>query len=421
MSVDHTHWANSNLSGRTRLPHRIVAASFLVAGLMALAACGRDGAQQQGGPQAPQVAVSTPVQKSVREWDEYTGRFVAVDRVEIRARVSGYLNSIHFKDGDVVYKGDLLFVIDPRPYEASLNAAKARLQQAQAQLQLATRELQRAENLRRTQAVSEAVLDERQQQVRNAQGSVLAAEAAVRTAELDIEFTQVKAPVTGRISQRLVGVGNLVSGGQANSTLLTTIVSLDPIHFVFDADQQAYLRYVKLARSGERASSREVDNPVILALPGEADFPHVGRMDFVDNEIDPSTGTIRARAIFSNSDMTFTPGLFARLRLVGRNEYQALLLPDAAVGTDQTRRFVYVIGENNVPQVRPVVLGPIIDGLRVVREGLSPTDRVVTAGVQRIRPGAPVTPVDAPIQAPTPTVPTAPVKATPASVNGGGQ
>lgn len=375
-------------------------AGALLLGLALLAACGQGGGQAQGGPpQAPQVTVSTPIQKSVREWDEYTGRFVAVDRVEIRARVSGYLNSIHFRDGDIVYKGDLLFVIDPRPYDAALAASKARLQQAQSQLQLAERELQRAQNLRRTQAVSEAVLDERLQQVRAAQGAVLEAEASVRADELDVEFTQVKAPVTGRISQRLVSVGNLVSGGQANSTLLTTIVSLDPIHFVFDADQQAYLRYVRLSQSGDRASSREQANPVVLALPGDKDFPHVGRMDFVDNEIDFSTGTIRGRAVFSNPNMVFTPGLFARLRLVGREEYAALMLPDSAIGTDQARRFVYVIGEGNVPQYRPVTLGPIIDGLRVVRDGLQPTDRVVTAGLQRIRPNAPVTPVDAPIQA----------------------
>ncbi len=389
-----------------RIRHTVKMGLALLA-LAALSACGQGGGQAQGGaPQAPQVTVSAPVQKVVREWDEYTGRFVAVDRVEIRARVSGYLNSIHFKDGDIVYKGDLLFVIDPRPYEAALAASRARLQQAQSQLQLANRELQRAENLRRTQAVSEAVLDERLQQVRAAQGAVLEAEAAVRADELNVEFTQVKAPVTGRISQRLVSVGNLVSGGQASSTLLTTIVSLDPIHFVFNADQQAYLRYVRLSQTGDRASSREVANPVVLALPGETDFPHVGRMDFVDNEIDFSTGTIRGRAVFNNPNMVFTPGLFARLRLVGREEYPALLLPDSAIGTDQARRFVYVIGEGNVPQYRPVTLGPIIDGLRVVREGLQPTDKVVTAGLQRIRPNAPVTPVDAPIQTQTAAVET---------------
>lgn len=385
---------------RPSLPGRTIGAFLALSGLLALAGCGPGESQAQSGPpQAPQVVVSQPVQKTVREWDEYTGRFAAVDLVEIRARVSGYLNSIHFKDGAIVYKDDLLFVIDPRPYQAAVDAAKAGVGQARAQLLLAQRELDRAQDLRRSQAVSQAILDERSAQLQGAQAGLLLAEAGLRTAELDLEFTQVKASVTGRVSRHQVSVGNLVSGGQANSTLLTTIVSLDPIHFYFDADQSAYLRYVRLSQSGTRASSREVSNPVELALPDEEGFRHTGRMDFVENQLDFSTGTIRGRAVFDNGQMAFTPGMFGRIRLVGRGDYPALLLPDSAIGTDQSRRFVMVVDQENTAQYRPVRIGPIIDGLRVVREGIQPTDKVITAGLQRVRPSAKVTPIEQPIQA----------------------
>jgi RND family efflux transporter MFP subunit len=378
--------------------NRPAMAGVVILALAALSGCG-DGAKGPGGMQAPQVAVSLPVQKKVQEWDEYTGRFAAVDRVEIRARVSGYLTAINFRDGDIVSKGDPLFVIDPRPYEAVLAGARAQVQAAQSQLILANRELDRARDLRRSQAVSEAVLDERQQQVRAAQAAVTGAEARARSAELDLEFTKVSAPVTGRVSQREVSIGNLVSGGSAQSTLLTTIVSLDPIHFYFDADQSAYLKYVRLSRSGERKSAREAPLPVQVALADEKNFDHPGHMDFVDNALDQSTGTIRGRAIFANPDLLLTPGLFGRLRLIGRGEYLALLLPDSAIGTDQNRRFVYVVGADGKPLYRPVTVGPIIEGMRVVREGLKADEKVVVSGLQRIRPNAPVTPVDAPLAA----------------------
>jgi RND family efflux transporter MFP subunit len=371
-----------------------------LSGLIALAGCG-PGGQQAGGPPsaAPQVVVSQPVKKNVQEWDEYTGRFAAVEEVEIRARVSGYLTAVNFQDGQIVFKGDPLVVIDPRPYQAAADIARAGVAQAQSSVQLAQRELDRARDLRQTQAVSQAVLDTRSQQLQNAQAQLLAAQAQVRAAELDLEFTAVKAPVTGRVSNHRVSVGNLVSGGSAQSTLLTTIVSLDPIHFYFDADQASYLRYTRQSRSGERASSRDNPNPVILALPDEKDFAHKGHIDFVDNQIDDGTGTIRARAVFDNPDMVLTPGMFARLRLVGRPSYDGLLLPDAAIGTDQNRRFVYVLDKDNKATYRGVTTGPLIDGLRVIRDGLVETDKVVVGGLQRVKPGAAVTPVEQPITA----------------------
>jgi len=346
---------------------------------------------------APPVTVSTPTQRRITEWDEYTGRFQAIQDVEVRARVSGYLEAIRFADGQTVNKGDLLFIIDPRPYQAAADAALAALTQAEARLDLANREQVRAKELARTQSGSIQSLDKATQEQRAAMGAVQAASAQLRNAQLDLEFTHITSPVTGRISRHLVSIGNLVSGGQANSTLLTTIVSLDPIHFYFDADQNAYLKYERLARAGQRPSSREVANPVRLSLADEPDFVHEGRMDFVDNQIDLGTGTIRGRAIFDNPDLLFTPGMFARIRLLGSPEHDALLLPDEAIGTDQARRFVYVLGAENVATYREVKLGPIIDGLRVVREGLTPTDRVIVSGLQRVRTGSPVTP-----QAPQP-------------------
>ncbi|MFY8093343.1 MAG: efflux RND transporter periplasmic adaptor subunit [Niveispirillum sp.] len=377
---------------------RLVLVAAGLSGFLVLSGCGKGGQGAGAPPAAPQVVVSQPLKKNVQEWDEYTGRFAALEEVEIRARVSGYLTAVSFKDGQIVFKGDPLFTIDPRPYQAAVDIARAGVAQAQASVQLAQRELDRARDLRQTQAVSQSVLDNRAQQLQSAQAQLLGAQAQVRAAELDLEFTAVKAPVTGRVSNHRVSVGNLVGGGSAQSTLLTTIVSLDPIQFYFDADQASYLRYVRQSRSGERVSSRDNPNPVILALPDEQGFVHKGYIDFVDNQIDDGTGTIRARALFDNPDMVLTPGMFARLRLVGRPNYDGLLLPDAAIGTDQNRRFVYVLDKDNKATYRGVTTGPLIDGLRVIREGLMETDKVVVAGLQRVKPGAPVTPVEQPIQ-----------------------
>lgn len=338
------------------------------------------------------VTVSTPIVKSIVEWDEYTGRFEAVETVEIRARVSGYLDSIHFEDGQIVDKGDLLFVIDPRPFEAALDGAQAELEQAKARQELAALELKRGQRLVGTGAISREVFDERRQSKRETDAAVAAAEAALRSAELDLSFTQILAPVAGRVSDDFVSVGNLVNGGSANSTVLTTIVTLDPIHFVFDASEAQHLKYVRLGQSGQRPSSREAANPVYVKLVDETEFGHEGKMNFVDNRLDPNTGTIRGRAIFDNPDLLLAPGMFGRLRLMGSGEYEAVMLPDTAVLTDQSRRFVWLVNDENMVEYRPVQLGPVVDGLRVIRDGLGGNDRVIIGGIQRVRPGAIVAP-----------------------------
>ncbi|HTJ64624.1 MAG TPA: efflux RND transporter periplasmic adaptor subunit [Alphaproteobacteria bacterium] len=350
-------------------------------------------ASQAGGPP---VTVANPTARRITEWDDYTGRFQATEYVEIRARVNGYLQSINFTDGEIVKKGDLLFVIDPRPYQATADSAAAALSEAQARLDLANRQQSRAASLAKTQNGSVEALDKAVQEQRAATGALEAAQANVRRAQLDLEFTHITAPVTGRIGRHLVSLGNLISGGEANSTLLTTIVSLDPIYFYFDADQNSYLKYTRLAQTGLRKSSREVPNPVRLALADETGFKHQGHMDFVDNQIDFGTGTIRGRAIFDNPDLIFTPGMFARIQLLGEPEHDAIQLPDEAIGTDQARRFVYVLSDDNIATSREVKLGPIVDGLRVVRSGLSASDRVIVNGLQRVRVGQPVTPTPPP-------------------------
>ena len=384
----------------TSTPAGMARLGVIMALVVALSACedaGPSASQPSAGP--PPVLISQPAQRNVTEWDEYTGRFEAVERVEIRARVSGFLDSIHFEDGQVVNNGDLLFVIDPRPFRIALQQAEAELAQARSRLDLAVRDVQRAEPLLRKNAISEQRYDERVSAQRAAQAALRAADASVAAARLNVEFTEVRSPVTGRISRNFVSVGNLISGGTAESTLLTTVVTLDPIHFYFDVDENAFLKYVRLSRTGERPSSRETANPVYLSLPDENDFRHLGLMDFIDNQMDFGTGTVRGRAIFPNDDLVFTPGLFARVRLLGSGEYAALMLPDSAIGTDQSRRFVYVVGDDGTVVYRPVELGPLVDGLRVVRKGLRPDDWVIVNGLQRARTGGQVTPERTTIEA----------------------
>lgn len=344
-------------------------------------------------PPPPAVTVAKPLVEEITEWDGYTGRLQAIQSVEVRARVSGYLQSVHFEDGTVVERGDLLFIIDPRPYRALLNEAEAQLARAQVQLNLARSTLDRAQRLFEERAVSEEELDRRTQGQQGAVAAVQAAQAAVERAELDMKFTTVKAPISGRISRELVTKGNLISGGSAGATLLTTIVSLDPIYLYFTADEQALLRYIRLDRSGQREDSRTAENPVRMQLADEKRYPHVGHMNFVDNQVDEATGTIEGRAIFPNPDYLFTPGVFARILLKGRGPYEAVLIPEAAIGADQATRFVYVVDENNVAKRRDVVLGRWVDDrLRVVEDGLKPDDRIVTAGLQLVQSDAPVTP-----------------------------
>ncbi len=360
--------------------------------LVITVACGGKTEPTVQAPSLPAVTVARPLVEEIIDWDEYTGRLAAVDAVKVRARVSGYLKSVHFRDGALIEKGDLLFVIDPRPYRAALTRVVADANQAEAQLQLARDERIRAEKLFESRAVSEEELNARIQTERAALARYKAAQAAVQSAKLDLSFTRVRAPITGRISRELVTEGNLISGGSANSTLLTTIVSLDPIYVYFPADEHTYLRYARLDRRGERPSSRYAPNPVRLQLADEEGFPHEGTMDFVDNRIDDATGTIMGRAVIPNPDYLLVPGLFARVQLLGRGPYPALLIPDAAVGTDQAQKFVFTVGEDNNVMRKRIVLGEQRGDLRVVAQGLTADDRVIVKGLQRVDAGVKVAP-----------------------------
>ena len=340
----------------------------------------------------PKVTVSTPIVREVIEWDEYTGRLESTESVEVRARVNGYLQSIHFKDGAIVKKGDLLFVIDPRPYQAEVDRLTAELQLAQARLDLAKSDYARAQKLLQFRAISQEEADTRAATERQAQESVEAARAAVKAAKLNVEFTRVIAPITGRISRKLVTEGNLINGGSAESTLLTSIVSMDPIYVYFEADERSYLKYARLSQNGKGPSSREARNPVYLALADEKGFPRKGYLDFVDNRLDPKTGTMTGRAVFSNLDLALTPGLFARVRLQGSTPYKAVLVPDEAVGSDQSQKFVFVMNGDSTVEYRMVQLGPVVHGFRVIREGLKPNDWFIANGIQRAKTGLKVSP-----------------------------
>ncbi|HEY6643140.1 efflux RND transporter periplasmic adaptor subunit [Povalibacter sp.] len=342
--------------------------------------------------QATPVEVAAALQRDVTEWDEFTGRIEAVESVEIRPRVTGYIESVNFTEGSLVRKDDLLFVIDPRPYRAELDKASAELTRAQARAELSHSDVKRSEKLQAIKAVSQEEYDQRLNSAREADASVAAARAAVEAARLDLSFTRVTAPISGRVSKAEITAGNLVSAGSGSAPLLTTIVSVNPIYVSFDGDEQVYLKYAELARRGERTSSRDAANPVQMGLTNEDGYPHTGTMVFVDNRIDPRTGTIRARASFSNHDGYFTPGLFARVKLLGHDSYKAVLVDDRAVGTDQSQKFVYVVDAENKVTYRSVKIGRLTDGLRIVLEGLAPGENVVVNGLQRVHPGTVVTP-----------------------------
>ncbi|MEJ1962531.1 MAG: efflux RND transporter periplasmic adaptor subunit [Gammaproteobacteria bacterium] len=354
-----------------------------------LAACNRGPASAEGAAAPPEVSVAPALSREITEFDEFTGRFVPVERVEIRPRVSGYISQVHFPEGREVKKGDVLFVIDPRPYDADLKRAKAQLAQARTQLALADLERARAEKLSASRAISKEEYDSRLAGSEQATANVNAAEAAVESAALNVTYTRVEAPISGIVSRAEVTAGNLVNAGQA---VLTTIVSIDPIYVEFEGDEQVYLKYTAMDRTGERKSSRNAPNPVWVGLADETGFPHQGVMVFVNNELDPATGTIRARAQLDNKDRRYTPGLLARVRLVGSGKYDAVLIADSAIGTDQNVKYVFVIGPDNSVQYRAVKLGPTVDGLRVVRSGLKAGESIVVSGLQRVRPNVPVTP-----------------------------
>ena len=371
---------------------RAAAAAAFIALAPILAGCG-EGPKQQAAPPPPTVTVAKPVQRTIVDQDEYVGRFVAVDSVEVRARVSGYLDKVHFQDGQAVTQGDLLFTIDKRPFQNTLDNVRATLEIAKSNLAYTEADLARARQLVRDRTITEQIYEQRSQAFRNAQASVAANEAMVRQAELDLQFTELKAPIAGRIGDRRVTPGNLVTGGTGgNTTLLATIVSIDPIRFEFTFDEASLLRYERLARGGTDVTGRTTSMPVRLKLIDEPDFAHNGRMDFVDNVVERATGTIRGRAQFANADGLFTPGMFARLQVPASAPYAALLVPDVAIGTEQARKYLLVVGADNTVSQKYVKLGDVVDGLRVIKEGVAGDDRVIVKGLMHARPGGKVTP-----------------------------
>lgn len=394
------------MSGSVRL-----AVAVLVS--LVVAACGAKRAEPVQGP--PPVTVSAPMARKIVDWDEFVGRFEAIEEVEVRPRVSGYVRSLHFQDGDLVRKGQLLFVIDPRPYEAALAQARAETKRAQAEAARARLELERAEKLLATGFVSRSAFDARKAEWETAEAAVGAARAAEQSRALDVSFTRVTSPISGRVSDRRVSVGNLVSAEGAQPTLLTTVVSLDPIHFAFTGSEAVYLKYQRQNRDGSRTSSRYAANPVEIQLQDETGYAWQGRMDFVDNALDTGSGTIRGRAVVRNPDLFLTPGMYGRMRLLGSGAYDALVVPDAAVMADQSDKIVLVVGQGDMVQPRKVELGPLVDGLRVVRSGLTGADRVIIEGQHRVRPGMKVVPRPGRIVASTPTAPRPAVVTPPSS------
>ncbi|MEA2984979.1 MAG: rane fusion protein multidrug efflux system [Alphaproteobacteria bacterium] len=381
---------------------RFIASWLVLAPL--LTACGEN--QQQAAPPPPAVTVAKPVKQMVTDQDEYVGRFVAVDAVEVRTRVAGTLDAVHFKDGQIVAKGDLLFSIDHRPFENTLAQARANLLLARSNLTFAESDLTRGQQLVKERTISEQVYDQRAQTKRNAEASVAANQAAVSQAELDLEFTEIQAPISGRIGDRRVSPGNLVAAG-AGATVLATIVSTDPIRFEFTFDEASLLRYDRLAKQTADPTTRGLSLPLKLKLIDEQDFLHEGKMDFVDNVIDSTSGTIRGRAVFANKDEKFVPGMFGRVQIPAGPPAEALLVPDSAIGTDQTRKFVYVVEADNSAKQVYVTLGSVFDGRRVVKDGLTPESRVVVNGLMRVRPGIKVTPQEEGAAPPAPGTPTA--------------
>jgi RND family efflux transporter MFP subunit len=354
-----------------------------------LASCGAKKAE--GPPPAAPVVVSAPLQRDIIDWDEFVGRFEAIQTVEVRPRVSGYVQKVAFSDGDIIKQGQLLFVIDPRPYEAALAQARADLASAEAQAANARVELERSKALLDKGFASKSAYDARVAQARSADANVAAARAQVQSRQLDVSFTRVTSPIAGRVSDHRVDVGNLVSS-TGEPTLLTTVVSLDPIHFAFTGSEAVYLKYQRANQAGTRTSSRYASNPVDIQLQDETAYNWHGRMDFVDNAMDVGSGTIRGRAVVANPNLLLTPGMYGRMRLLGSGVYHALLIPDSAVAADQSDKIVMLAGPGDTAQPRKVELGPIVDGLRVVRGGLAPGDRVIIEGQQRVRPGMKLAP-----------------------------
>ncbi|MDF7777810.1 efflux RND transporter periplasmic adaptor subunit [Sphingomonas sp. AOB5] len=364
------------------ISQKLIAAAALGA-LLTLSACGggADSGQQQMGP--PPVTVATPLKQDVVDWDEYVGRFEAIETVDVRPRASGYLQGVYFRDGQFVRKGQLLFTVDPRPARAALSQAIAQLAQAQATLANARTELARSTTLAASNAASKEEVEARTAAVRSGEAGVAAAQANVRARQLDLGFTRVTAPISGRISERKVDPGNSVA---ADQTVLTTIVSVSPLHFVFQGSEALLLKYQR------QDAGTQNGTPVRIKLSDESDYNHSGVLDFVDNAVDATAGTIRARAIVPNPNGFLKPGMFGNLRLEGSRPYPALLVPDTAIVADAARQTVYVVGKDGTVAARPVQTGPLVGGLRVIRSGINANDHVIIGGIQRARPGQKVTP-----------------------------
>ncbi len=372
-----------------------------LSGLALFVACEIGTLRAQGVPPTPTVQVSAPLARKITLWDEYTGRFEAREQVEVRARVSGFLEKVHFRDGQVVNKGDLLFSIDQRPFQLSVDAARADVERAKSQVTLAETEVERAEALTRNQTITARDLDQRKANLAGARATQQAVEANLKQAELNLEWSEVRAPIGGRISDRRIDAGNLITGAQGSATLLTTIISIDPINFVFEASEADFIRYARLLQSGSRPSGRENPLPVRVRLADETEWKREGQMEFVDNQLNARSGTIRGRATFENKDQFLTAGTFGRLQLYS-GELDALLVPDSVIVSDQTSKLVFVVGADNKVMPRPVDLGPLSDGLRVIRSGLAPTDRIIINGLANpmVRPGVTVTPQPGEIKPP---------------------
>lgn len=376
---------------------------WLLALLLIVAGCNSEQAGSSGQTPPPEVGVAQVLSKSVQQWDEFTGRVSAIDTVELRPRASGYVQRVAYKEGQDVRRGDLMFQIDPRPYRAALDNAQAQLARARVARQLETIRNKRAQSLINDDAISHEELDLRRAAQEQSSADVQAAEAAVATAKLNLSFTEVRAPVSGRASRALVTVGNLAT---ADETLLTTLVSQDPMYVYFDADENSYLRYREQERRSERTAQ---DNAVHVGLANETGYPHAGTVDFLDNQVNPTIGTVRARAVLPNADRIFTPGLYARVQFVSSQKAKVLLIDDKAVLTDQDRKYVYAIDKDGKAQRKDIVLGRMVEGLRVVQSGLSPDDKIVVVGLQKVfYPGMPVMPAEVPMgEPPTTTAPAA--------------
>ena len=394
-------------SSPQRFTRRLAMAGVSILAAAVLTACSGSHAEEAGMPPPPSVSAAPVLVKQVSQWDDFSGRVEAVESVELRPRVSGYIDKVNYVEGQEVKKGDVLFTIDARSYRAELDRATAELNRARTQAQVSRSEADRARRLSDQQAISTETWEQRRAVSEQALAQVQAAQAAVDAARLNMEFTQVRAPINGRAGRAMVTAGNLVTAGDSAS-VLTTLVSLDKVHVYFDADEGTFLRYAQMARKGERPSERDSELPVKVGLSGEDGYPHEGKVDFLDNQVTRSTGTIRVRALLDNADRAFTPGLFARVQLLGSGQFQAMLIDDKAVLTDQDRKFVYVVDKDNKAQRRDIQLGRNADGLRIVEQGLKAGDRVIVDGVQKVfMPGMPVQakavamqPVAGPVAAP---------------------